>query len=97
MELKEFAKERVKKAGLLKQVTLGTRRVWGGLTGSTVKGIEQRMGEAAGDMTTSAQNRLGNLGKRLPKAKAFQRNVRIGAGVAGGAFLAGRMSKRDNE
>ena len=96
MDLKTFSRELVKEAGLAGKLMLGARRVRGGLTGSTVKNIEKRMGEAAGDMSSSSQNLLGNLGKRLPKAKAFQRNVRIGTGLAAGGVVAGRMSKSDN-
>lgn len=98
MELKDFAQEYVKEAGLGATALRGAKRIWGGISGSTVKGIESRIGATAGDMSTKAQRKLGRLGEMLPKAKAFQRNARIGAGLAGGGLVAGHLltSKRED-
>lgn len=93
MELKDFAKE---SALAMKAMSMG-KNLWGALSGSTVKKIEQGIAGHAGDMSTGAQRRLARYGEMLPKAKAFQRNARIGAGLAAGGLVAGRLSKRDSE
>lgn len=86
MDLRNFAQEFIKQAGWMH----AAKRIVGGLTGSTVKGIEANVLKAKNPGTAA------NFASLLPKAKAFQRNVRIGAGLAGGGIVAGRLSKSDN-
>ena len=98
MNLKDFAREMVKESGLGATALRTGKRLVGGLTGSTVKGLETDIAAHAGDLTDKSQRRLGRLSQMLPKAKAYQRNVRIGAGAAGAGLIAGHMlTKKDNE
>jgi len=92
MNLQEFARGMVKEGAWGATALRTGKRIWGGLSGGTVKRLEGRVAKAStGDLGEATQKRLGRLSELLPKAKTYQKNVRVGAGLAGGGLAAGYM------